>query len=31
MNPVNLLCKYEGEMTALRKFATKFPGYGELE
>ena len=30
MNPVNLLCKYEGEMMALRKFATKFPGYGNL-
>ena len=30
MNPVNLLRKYEGEMTALRKFATSFPGYGNL-
>ena len=30
MNPVNLLRKYESEMTALRKFATKFPGYGNL-
>ena len=26
MNPVNLLRKYEGKMTALRKFAAKFPG-----
>ena len=30
MNPVNFLCKYEGKMTALRKFAAKFPGYGDL-
>ena len=30
MNPTNLLRKYETEMTSLKKFAYKFPGFGNL-
>ena len=30
MNPANLLRKYETELTSLRKFATKFPGFENL-
>ena len=30
MNPANLLRKYEAEMTALWKFASKFPGFNNL-
>jgi hypothetical protein len=30
MNPANLLRKYEAEMTTLKKFVYKFPGFGNL-
>ena len=30
MTPTNLLRKYEGELTLLKKFAYKFPGFGNL-
>ena len=30
MNPANLMRKYESEMTLLKKFAYKFPGFGNL-
>jgi hypothetical protein len=28
MTPTNLLRKYEGKLTLLKKFAYKFPGFG---
>ncbi len=30
MTLTNLLRKYEGELTSLKKFAYKFPGFGNL-
>ena len=30
MSPTNLHCKYETEMISLKKFAYKFPGFGNL-
>jgi hypothetical protein len=30
MSPSNLLCKYESEMTSLKKFAYNFLGFGNL-
>jgi hypothetical protein len=30
MTPTNLLRKYEGKLTLLKKFAYKFPGFGNL-